>query len=610
MPLRSLISPAITSARLLRHGSSVGAELPPDEAVTLDAPVSAALRDALTSAARGEHGPARELLAATRLGGEWERRGVYVAELAEAALHNPGWLATWLEGTPEDPDAMLVKAHLCVRQAWETRTGHDRFRAFFALLADAVPVISTAAALQPADPVPWEIALTHARGAQAPREVFDAYWSEATARSPHHYGCHAAALRYLGAGADGSYDEMLDFAERAAEHALPGSTLHALPLLAVIEHEPAAGAVRIAPGRITAAVERALELSGHYEPGDPEAAGFRNDLALMLVRAKRWPEALETFRAIDVHARSRPWGYVGDARTEFLRFRTGVRMHIAATTPLLRTPPPPPAPVATRTATHALAIALAPPPKVAAAALMCGVPLRVVPAGPAASYVELTAGHAPGRRAALIGGDPLTTAADTFTTGEQWPALVLRRTGDRYAFTALHRGREVAVHEWDPAAPVTDHAAATATARALATTFAVADARPLAHLLRGGDAPARRQRDLVTALGLPELPPAFGERPEALAGLPGAGVLAGRGFLAGLRDTLADTPRHLLVPESGPARPVRWWLPRTLALLLLTAGAAYGWWSPDVDWIRATLVSLTAIIPASQLASARRRGGG
>ncbi|UUN26886.1 hypothetical protein [Streptomyces sp. FIT100] len=613
MPLRSLL----TMPRLFRHGSAIGADLPPDEAVVLDAR-PAPLRAAVSAATAGDHGPARELLATTRLGAEWERRSSWVGVLAESALHTPGWLDAWLSESPEDPDALLVKAELCIHRAWAIRTGararhvsRDRFRAFFALLEDAVPVIGAAAELNPDDPVPWRIALTHARGSQAPREVFDAYWAEATARAPHHYGCHATALQYLCDKWYGSHEEMFAFAERAATDALPGSKLNALPLAAAVEYDVVADDTEDGPidrSRITAAVDRALELSSFYEPGDPEAAGFRNELALMLVLGQRFEEALDVFRAIGAHARTQPWGYFGDAREEFLEFRTGVRMQIASRIPFFATPPP----SVTGSATvapagpevHLLAIAAAPPAKVAEAALLCGVPLRIAPAGAAASYVSLAPDASPGKRASLIGKDRLTGAADTFTTGEKWSALVLRRTGDRAGFTLLHKGKEAAAHEWDPAAPVGEHAAAAATAAVLARVYGLPDPRPLIGLLRSPDAPARRQADLVAALGLPPLPEGFGERPDVLATVADARLLERRGLLAGMRDTMADAPDRLLVASPGerPApRPLRWWLTRSLAFVFFATAAGYAWWSPGVGTLRSVLFSLLALAFGAQL---------
>ncbi|MFE4608464.1 hypothetical protein ACFRK5_08895 [Streptomyces niveus] len=609
----------ITLPRVLRHGAAVGAQLPPDASVVLDPPTPG-LRAALTAAYAGDHAPARDLLAATRLGAEWERRGGYVPRLAESALHSPGWLDAWLAESPRDPDALLVKAEHCVQQAWEIRTGarassvsRDQFQAFFALLDDAVPVIGAAAELNPTDPVPWQVALTHARGSQAPREVFDAYWAEATARAPHHYGCHVSAMQYLCDKWYGSHGEMFDFAEGAAEEALPGSKLHALPLLAAVEYDVVAdggnGGAGIERSRIHAALKRAQELSDAYPQGDPEVAGVRNHLALMLVLADRHGEALEQFRAVGSHATQYPWAYLGDARGEFLDFRTGVRMRVAARVPFFSRPKPPrfpklpaaPAPSHPGTPRF-LALVAAPPHTVADAALMCGVPLRIAPAPDRSSYVELAADPEPGIRATLLGEDRLTAAADNITTGEPWPALVLRRSGDRSGFTLLQQGKKVADHDWDPAAPVPDHAAVSATAATLAKVYGVADTRPITNLLRGSDDPARRQSALVDALGLPPVPAGFGTRDEVLSTLAGARVLARRGFFAGIVDTMSGDRSGR---PAAPRRP-RWWVLRVAALPLFVLVTAYAWWSPDIGWFRASLSTIATCYLTGQLAGAWR----
>lgn len=609
----------ITLPRMLRHGAAVGAQLPPDASVVLDPPAPE-LRAALTAAYVGDHAPARDLLAATRVGAEWERRGGYVPRLAESALHSPGWLDAWLVESPRDPDAVLVKAEHCVRQAWEIRTGarassvsRDQFQAFFALLDDAVPVIVAAAELNPTDPVPWQVALTHARGSQAPREVFDAYWAEATARAPHHYGCHVSAMQYLCDKWYGSHEEMFDFAERAAEEALPGSKLHALPLLAAVEYDVVAdggnGGAGIERSRIHAALKRAQELSDGYPQGDPEVAGVRNHLALMLVLADRHGEALEQFRAVRAHATEYPWAYLGDARGEFLDFRTGVRMHVAARMPFFSRPRGAVRPTVDAASSpitpHFLALVAAPPPTVADAALMCGVPLRIAPAPDRSSYVELAADPEPGIRATLLGEDRLTAAADNITTGEPWPALVLRRTGDRCGFTLLQQGEKVADHDWDPAAPVPDHAAVSVTAATLAKVYGVTDTRPITNLLRGSDDPARRQSALVDALGLPPVPAGFGTRDEVLATLAGARVLARRGFFAGIVDTMSGDRSGR---PTAPRRP-RWWVLRIAALPLFALVTAYAWWSPDIGWFRASLSTIAMCYLTGQLAGAWRRRG-
>ncbi|MBM7437076.1 hypothetical protein [Streptomyces sp. HB132] len=610
-----------TIPRVLRHSDAIGAGLPPDDAVVLDAP-DPSLRVALAAAAAGHHAPAAELLAATREHAQWEHRDTCVSRLARASLHHPGWLDSWLEDSPEDPDAVLVKADQYVYQAWKIRTGArarhveaDQFQAFHTVLLDAVPVISAAAELNPDDPVPWRVALTQARGIQAPREFFDTYLAEANSRDPHHEGCHIQALQYLCAKWYGSHEEMFAFAERAADHAPPGSKLHALPLQAVVEYliadedtpdpDPYAE-------RAEAAVTRAQALSDSYAPGDREAAGFRNHLALVLWSMDRYEEALTTFRSIGVHATTYPWTYFGEARAEFLEARSDTRVELAMKVPFFR---PSPGPPATGTpdwerelAPRSVAIASTGPTEVAHAALICGHSLRTAPAGNHHTYVEIVPDPVRAKRAALLPEDPLTAAADNFTTAEEWPALVLHRTPERSSFTLLHRGRKVADHAWETAAPAADHARAAATATALARVYGLSDPRPLAHILRAAGDPARHQGELVAALGLPPLPAGYGGQQEILAGLPGARVLARRGFLAGMRDTL--TTKDGVHPEAPPLderHPARWWVLRTAALLLFTAAAVYAWWTPDIGWFRSTVMTLLAVDSAARLVRALRR---
>ncbi|MFE7750806.1 hypothetical protein [Streptomyces sp. NPDC057428] len=610
-----------TLPRVLRHSDAIGADLPPDEAVVLEAP-DPSLREALAAAATGDHRPASALLAATREHAQWERRDDCVWRLARASLHHPGWLDSWLEESPEDPDAVLVKADQYVDQAWQIRTGArakhveaDQFRAFHAVLRDAVPVISAAAELNPDDPVPWRIALTQARGIQAPREVFDSYLAEATARDPHHEGCHVQALQYLCDKWYGSHEEMFDFAERAAGQAPPGSRLHALPLQAVVEYLIADEEPRDPDpyaSRTEAAVTRAQALSESYAPGDREAAGFRNHLALVLWSMSRYEEALTAFRGIGVHATTFPWTYFGDAREEFLEARSDTRIELAMKVPFFRRSPGPPA---TGTpdwerelAPRSVAIASTGPTEVAQAALICGHTLRTAPAGSRHTYVEIVPDPVRGKRAGLLPHDPLTSAADNFTTAEEWPALVLHRTPERSSFTLLHRGRKVAEHAWETAAPAADHAEASATAATLARVYGLTDPRPLAHVLRATGDPARHQGELAAALGLPPLPPGYGGELEVLATLPGARVLARRGILAGMRDTMATKDGvHPEAPVPDEPHPTGWWVLRTAALLFFTAAAVYAWWTPDIGWFRSTVSSAVAVYFTAKLIRALRR---
>ncbi|MEV8229643.1 hypothetical protein AB0P41_26935 [Streptomyces sp. NPDC079167] len=244
----------------------------------------------------------------------------------------------------------------------------------------------------------------------------------------------------------------------------------------------------------------------------------------------------------------------------------------------------------------------------AQAALICGHSLRTAPAGSRHTYVEIVQDPVRGTRAALLPEEPLTSAADNFTTAEEWPALVLHRTPERSSFTLLHRGKKVAAHTWETAAPATDHTEAGATAAALARVYKLADPRPLAHILRATGDPARHQGELVAALGLPPLPTGYGGQQEILAALPGARVLARRGFLAGMRDTMTTKDGvHPEAPAPDEPHPARWWVLRTAGLLFFGAAAVYAWWTPDIGWFRSTASTAVALYFAAKLLRARRR---
>ncbi|MEO3979035.1 hypothetical protein [Streptomyces sp. CAU 1734] len=332
----------LRTARMIRHTPRLADGLPPDETVLLDAP-DERIGPALVAAALGDHEPAAKLLAATREAAEWESRDRYVTRLAVFARSRGEWLASWLARAPRDPDALTVKAELAVRHAWESPARAEQLR-------ELGPLIDAAALATPADPVPWRIALDHARGTHAPHSDFESLWEQAVRRSPHHYGCHVAALRYLSAQWYGSHRECFDFAEKAAADALPGSLIRALPVRAAFARmEHIAGSfppdppppLAAYPGdsfeddRIDRAAELAIALSAEYPPGDPWPAEVRNLTVCVLVRRGRWQEALEQFRLIGPHASSFPWGYFSDDPLgQFLDVRDGVRIQVASMTPI------------------------------------------------------------------------------------------------------------------------------------------------------------------------------------------------------------------------------------------------------------------------------------
>ncbi|MET7367262.1 hypothetical protein ABZS61_15700 [Streptomyces sp. NPDC005566] len=321
----------LTSACTLRRSPGLSAGLPADDAVLLDAP-DERLSPALVAAALGEFEPAAKLLATTRDAAEWEIRDRCLARLVTFARNRDGWLTDWLAAAPRDPDALLVKAELAVRRAWESPAHAE-------LLREVAPQITAAAEADPRDPVPWRLALDHARGTHATHTVFESLWEQAVRRSAHHYGCHVAALQYLSAAWYGSHRECFDFAERAAEDAAPDSLVQALPVRAAFSllHDERAErrTNSVQEDRIDAAADLAISLSAAYAPGDPWTAEVRNLLVHVLVARGRWEEALEQFELIGRYVTSFPWASVADdALSGFLDARAVARLRAPSSTPV------------------------------------------------------------------------------------------------------------------------------------------------------------------------------------------------------------------------------------------------------------------------------------
>jgi hypothetical protein len=323
----SLLRALISTARMVRHTPQLAAGLPPDDAVLLDAP-DERLAPALVSAAVGEYEPAAKLLATTRESAEWENRDRYVVRLAAFADKRDGWLADWVRAAPGDPDALVVKAELAVRRAWESPARAERLR-------ETGPLIDAAADGDPRDPVPWRLALDHARGTHATHSAFEAIWEQAVRRSSHHYGCHVAALQFLSAQWYGSHRECFDFAEQAAQDTLPGSLVRALPVRAAFTQLLSGEPTPVQADRIDRAADLAIAVSARYEPGDPWPAEVRNLLAYVLVGRGRWAAALEQFRLIGPHASSFPWTcFTDDPLGQFLETRDAVKIQVASHMPL------------------------------------------------------------------------------------------------------------------------------------------------------------------------------------------------------------------------------------------------------------------------------------
>jgi hypothetical protein len=314
----ALLPPFIRASRIPPYHLTGG--LPADDEVLLDVPDDR-LGPALVAAGQGGYGRAAELLAATRESAAWELRDRYVRRLSGFARSRPDWYDAWRAEAPYDPDQLLLGAQLAVDRVWDSPARAE-------LLRDVSPLITVAARGEDRDPVPWRIALDHARGSQAGHTYFGELWEAALRRAPLHYGCHVAALRYLATSWRGSYRECFDFADRAAQDGPPGSLIQALPARAALACLTEGGGTAVPREGLGAAADRAIELSATFAAADLWPAEVRNKLVYVLVRLGRWTDALDQLRMIGPYATSFPWGRESeDPLGRFLEVREEVRRH-------------------------------------------------------------------------------------------------------------------------------------------------------------------------------------------------------------------------------------------------------------------------------------------
>ncbi|AKN75573.1 membrane protein [Streptomyces sp. PBH53] len=310
----ALLPSFIRPTRMTKRSARPAGRPPAADEAVLDAPDDR-LSPALVAAGRGEYAAAAGLLAATRAAAEWENRDRYVRRLAAFAGSRPEWYEEWRAAAPDDPGLLLVGAQLAVDRAWPSPARAE-------LLREVSPLITAAARADDRDPVPWRIALDHARGSRAGHRYFEELWEAAVRRAPHHYGCHVAALRYLAACWHGSHRECFDFADRAAQDAPADSLVQALPARAAFGYLTDGCGPEVPRARLDAAADRAIELSGRFPAADPWPAEARNKLLYVLLRLDRWADARTQLRLIGPYATSFPWDrFSDDPLGHFLRLR-------------------------------------------------------------------------------------------------------------------------------------------------------------------------------------------------------------------------------------------------------------------------------------------------
>ncbi|MFD0077366.1 hypothetical protein ACFVIY_33545 [Streptomyces sp. NPDC127166] len=275
-------------------------------------------------------------------GEDWDERWARLELLQQIAREDDVWLDAWRAAAPGDCDAATLHASIMVHRAWEIRgSGYahevmtsdmDRFRA---MLPAAIEEARQASLLDPANPGPWVVMITAARGAQYRRAQFKPLWEGLVARAPHHYEGHWQAMQYWCAKWFGSDRRMMRFARQAVRKAPPGSPLAGIYLHALTEVGDRSAAVtpmsRSALKRIAASFELVA-------PDDERLPALRHLLAHSMVRSMLYAPALKQFRLIGPWCGAQPWKKNGDPITAFEASR-------ATAAKLSRTRPAPTPPV-------------------------------------------------------------------------------------------------------------------------------------------------------------------------------------------------------------------------------------------------------------------------
>lgn len=316
----------------LKNSDGLKAALVPAEAVVVGAPAPEE-EAAVGAAVAGDHRPAAELLDRTRRERDWDAHSRALTVMADAAQTTPQWLEDWERAEPDSPAAALLRARLGLVEAWRQRTNlraenvtQEQFDAFHATLGDSTALIQRAADLAPDDPEPWNLALIHARGLEAPREVMEDYLGSLRALDPWHYWGHRAALEFLTEKWFGSHEEAYGFARSVAEAAPAGARVQTLELDALLEHLAAGGKEQALAdrARTDAVLDRARRWISAHE-ADPRVRVHRNTLAVVLMVLGRGREAYDELLAIGPHVTEYPWSYWDDdARSSFLARRDAI----------------------------------------------------------------------------------------------------------------------------------------------------------------------------------------------------------------------------------------------------------------------------------------------
>ncbi|GLW70618.1 hypothetical protein Kpho02_29170 [Kitasatospora phosalacinea] len=255
--------------------------------------------------------------------GDWDEHWSRFELLRTVAREDGAWLTAWRAADPNSCDAAALEADLMVHRAWAIRGGGyanevpaERMAEFRALLPAAIEAARRAALLDPANPAPWVVMVTAARGAQIEPDGFRPLWEGLVARAPHHYEGHWQGMQYWCAKWYGTNGRMMRFAEAAMDAAPQRSPLAGLYLHALSELESRGSGLPTGPAA-TARLEAVARALSEVPADHPRLPGLRHLLAHYLGRAGLHAAALEQFRLIGRWCGAQVWADRGDPAEAF-----------------------------------------------------------------------------------------------------------------------------------------------------------------------------------------------------------------------------------------------------------------------------------------------------
>ena len=231
-------------------------------------------------------GATREVLAETRLRGDFDARAFRSLVLAAAAASNDV-VETWAQEEPENPDALLLYARLTAHRAVTAKRNRE------ALSDIAVKACAAAHRAWPQDPTPFVVELTLLRMRQpygrpapghAPGSPVDPAWALWRETESRHAGNREAGQRLLALcypRHGGTVELASDTAAYLASVATADSISQLLPLLARLEQSQGADQPGIDPTRLTK-IQELLDNLAARASVEPQAEQRRRTLLEML----------------------------------------------------------------------------------------------------------------------------------------------------------------------------------------------------------------------------------------------------------------------------------------------------------------------------------------